>query len=1740
MNKISTRRMLGFIVAFFTMMMPVWAQDLDVFSYEICEGLTIQPSSLYRVYDGYEIVSVLDKSNNDIKAEPRITPPAGINTYTVNYRNTRTGEALSRQTTVTVVGKPVFTVTATPSDILSGAAVCPGTEVKFQVTAKNAPVSWTVAGSSVSEQTDAFTHKVTENCRIYAQSYNQACGTVEQSYAITLAEKPDVSKVRPVLDTVIRGSYCVGCGWRPDVLQVLKGAVGGAEIDYANSSLQWADAPGTDVEKGVLSGINRHEIALHVALKVNGDKCADVSSSITYDTNFYLRLDKGVLCMPTVISDPVLLKPCEVAKVRLASTSGGTLQSPSLTSDDPDLAGTGAPKETVPDPSRDIRSWDLTWGNYTGKTASPVLQVQADYTQNCPLSKLQPVRTMPFRQEVSTRIDTSYLSFTYDYCPDGIASLEVIGDSKKVKDISAEFVSPAGVGGRLRKIDPPAVNSLLSYKTTAAVSESEVANYSPLTIKFTYRVETGTCAFSVNETRVVVLNQKNCNMAFTVNPEGCIGNENEQYYTLTNKPENFVPDSVVFDPNPTFTLVPGSWNADNTRFSFRAYYAGAAEKDSEVGSVSATLYYHNGAGAPAVSTTTEGTLKVKTCPPELSSVTKLTPPICPGTRMFAEITFTNSSLDTARSKVEFIADAGYIKKSNWNLGEGLKYTISNYPIESINYRVAVTYNQGDSIYRIDSLPLVKDKNSIPPFIEVGSSCDLIKTNDGAKCCKNDAVEVAIQSGNTNEALQRIEWMLAPGQVAPVLEKEAADPKITGGKILYYKITADQPGVYPFRAYSQLINKTLQGVDILGEFSHEDTVRLEVNDEPHIFIQDTVYACKGSALDMSDYIDWNTVSSVITPSSLLYQANRDDDWFEVRAQMAYSCVSGTNPLTEQVRIIAEDPVYLDPKTDTSVCPNTPIRFSVATNGRVSWFRRTILADGGYSAPDTLCFNVPFYEPEAKPIDTVKKESVLYTVRSQSVCPGSDMQMGFMASPYQLPTLQIVDNSACASLPIRLQLDYDKTQVDTADVSWLVNGQRPASDLVQVPVGGSVAVSCSVRDKTTGCTNQDEIRLYAYPVPAVRIEPKTTGNTLCVRENASQIFTATGAEAYEWRQKGSSTLGQSDRFTWQGDEETVLYVTGMEKTHNCASTDSVAITFYAVHPQRDDTIACMGAELDYTVEQEEGVAYQWYLPDGKPLDCTCAVISFAPYEPADTGVYILQYTRGECVDSMQVGFSMYRVPQMDFVQGGSFCEGEKLELNLLTDMSAEELAQSKFIWYDGYTGNELQSGFGLTDYEGNILSVADAGMFVVSVEKDVCFYDAVLEIWVDAHSQPSFSIEDFYCEGDRLELEAEDQGEGALYRWYLGSGTLEQSNSPVAVVAALQMADNAPIMLEITRGACVDSLTLQLDVRSRPVPDVYMTGGWAEENGTGMYFCEGMPITLQSRGLLASDTMAWYFNGVMLPGSESGSYRIESAALENTGRYDFVVKRNGCNGDNSLYVNVRVMPQITLADTFLCSGVPLVLDASDLRYPGASFHWDVLNINSAVAFITEGGDYSLSIEYNGCQMSKTISVEERPSPSIGFPSDTAMCQRDSVLLEGPEGMENYRWQDGSDNAFYVVKEAGAYSLFVENNGCTDFSEVYVKEEFCSNLYFPTAFTPDGDGINDEFGPLTTAEDNQLTYWLRIFNTNGEEVFSGKKLQEKWDGTFKGKPCPPGIYLYRCNAKVLDGGRDLSTTGRITLIR
>jgi gliding motility-associated-like protein len=82
-----------------------------------------------------------------------------------------------------------------------------------------------------------------------------------------------------------------------------------------------------------------------------------------------------------------------------------------------------------------------------------------------------------------------------------------------------------------------------------------------------------------------------------------------------------------------------------------------------------------------------------------------------------------------------------------------------------------------------------------------------------------------------------------------------------------------------------------------------------------------------------------------------------------------------------------------------------------------------------------------------------------------------------------------------------------------------------------------------------------------------------------------------------------------------------------------------------------------------------------------------------------------------------------------------------------------------------------------------------------------------------------------------------------------------------------------------------------------------------------------------------------------------------------------------------------------------------------------------------------------------------------------------------------------------------------------GCTATDSIYVLVD-CSDLYFPTAFTPDGNGKNESFGALG----NLLSiskYSLRVFNRWGALVFSTSDPLKKWNGKINGKD--PGTQVF-----------------------
>ena len=103
------------------------------------------------------------------------------------------------------------------------------------------------------------------------------------------------------------------------------------------------------------------------------------------------------------------------------------------------------------------------------------------------------------------------------------------------------------------------------------------------------------------------------------------------------------------------------------------------------------------------------------------------------------------------------------------------------------------------------------------------------------------------------------------------------------------------------------------------------------------------------------------------------------------------------------------------------------------------------------------------------------------------------------------------------------------------------------------------------------------------------------------------------------------------------------------------------------------------------------------------------------------------------------------------------------------------------------------------------------------------------------------------------------------------------------------------------------------------------------------------------------------------------------------------------------------------------------------------------------------------------------------------------------------------------------------------------ISVSNEICVEpepyLYTANAFTPNGDGYNDEF-QIGMAFVGQAS--IEIYNRWGKKVFAASSLDQSWNGqTMEGAPAPEGVYVYKLIATGFDGS-SVSRNGTITLLR
>jgi len=276
-------------------------------------------------------------------------------------------------------------------------------------------------------------------------------------------------------------------------------------------------------------------------------------------------------------------------------------------------------------------------------------------------------------------------------------------------------------------------------------------------------------------------------------------------------------------------------------------------------------------------------------------------------------------------------------------------------------------------------------------------------------------------------------------------------------------------------------------------------------------------------------------------------------------------------------------------------------------------------------------------------------------------------------------------------------------------------------------------------------------------------------------------------------------------------------------------------------------------------------------------------------------------------------------------------------------------------------------------------------------------------------------------------------------------------------------------------------------------------------------------------------------------------------------------NGLCRDTAITtIQVNGVPQVTVLSNIDrgCAPVEVVLNTTSNNGEGS---WDVGDGSAVIDGLTttyvykNPGVYNITFSFND-KVCKTTTV--LPYPITVYASPKAdFSYPDEILISNPEVQitnqttvltENkYTWEiDGSVTAnkevhpVFDFPKIGRYQITLiaqTPNGCKDevTKTLEVKNDF--NIYIPTSFSPNFDGLNDIFIPVFSQYGlDAKSFEMEIFDRWGHSLYRSKDITKGWDGLDRsGDPMKPDIYSYTLRLKTYDGDV-INKMGHVVLVR
>lgn len=540
-----------------------------------------------------------------------------------------------------------------------------------------------------------------------------------------------------------------------------------------------------------------------------------------------------------------------------------------------------------------------------------------------------------------------------------------------------------------------------------------------------------------------------------------------------------------------------------------------------------------------------------------------------------------------------------------------------------------------------------------------------------------------------------------------------------------------------------------------------------------------------------------------------------------------------------------------------------------------------------------------------------------------------------------------------------------------------------------------------------------------------------------------------------------------------------------------------------------VSCTSARVIYPTS--DYYSYEWTSPDGSTFNGDTLIID--PITPADTGLWRVtqtvsisgcseQFENTHQIDAVSTHeFSDEICPGTSYDFNGTLYTEEDTYIDTLTTLSGCDSIVTLHLEELDYLEGFYESSVCPNDTTFiNGKAYTAPGVYNDTLSTAGC--DSILTIEIQEVPFLTGEVNERICPGASVNINGKQYDTSGV--WY---DTLSTS-------------------------ACDSIVTITVEFSPVPSPSF----------GEDTVICQGERLLLDAGSGQVSHE---FFN------ADGFISNAQTISVNQIGWYGLeVTNQYSCTATDTIHLLdiINAPTADIIGNEDVCQGDSVTLQASG----GERYFWEPIMESGEMIHVTPTQTTTYTVtaynEYDCPSDPATHLVQ------VNEPSEEPLLLSEHVkhcFHEGPLEMEvewgnNVYWPELNHYQPYVmIEEGGHYHVQAEDqSGCLLEEEVYIEPNCEPQIFIPETFTPNRDGVHDEFEVFGKYFSH---FEMRIFNRWGEVIFLTHDPNESWDGTFKGEMMPvstyPWVIQYKSMYTEQDGGGyqgERRLTGSVTLIR